>query len=208
MSSQIVRGPGYSVSPVSNSTGAKGLPLAKIARPSLHRYACSGVHSARDEGQQLLGMLDEGSVEQPLIPSLQRKQRDVPLDVVLLASQVFEHPRKLHVLPADRRRQKAAQSMTLTLFLCESGRLVVPGIIEQGLTEWFGNLSHGLRCPMVLEVIADTHGQMFALDARPNGHRAILAKVKLVITRALTSFELLVESVPAHVHACLHQMAI
>jgi hypothetical protein len=31
-------------------TGANGLPLAKIAVPPLHAYACSGVHSAFDVG--------------------------------------------------------------------------------------------------------------------------------------------------------------
>ena len=41
--------PGVNVFPL-KVTGAKGLPLAKIAFPLLDVYACSAVHSERDVG--------------------------------------------------------------------------------------------------------------------------------------------------------------
>jgi hypothetical protein len=34
----------------SSTTGSHGLPLEKTARPPVHRYACSAVHSAREVG--------------------------------------------------------------------------------------------------------------------------------------------------------------
>mmetsp|Transcript_19486 Transcript_19486/g.54194 ORF Transcript_19486/g.54194 Transcript_19486/m.54194 type:complete len:258 (+) Transcript_19486:247-1020(+) len=47
---------GITVRPSSSFTGAKGLPEATTARPSVHLYACSAVHSDLDVGL-LMGMM-------------------------------------------------------------------------------------------------------------------------------------------------------
>lgn len=60
---------------------------------------------------------------------------------------------------------------------------------------------------MVTEAIVETCGQVLALDSGPNGHSAVLTKVKLVVARALGALQRLVEDAGAHAHACFHRIA-
>ena len=77
-----------------------------------------------DDRHELVDVVDHRSVEQPLVSILERAQRDISLNVDVLASKTLEDPVLLAVHDADPRGQEPAQPESFALLDRERRRLV------------------------------------------------------------------------------------
>ena len=90
-------------------------------------------HGGRvDDREQLLEVVPEHAVEQGLVAVLERRQADVPLEVVGLVADVLQLEADLLVDVHDARRQEAAQAERVALLVGERGVLVEHRVGEQG----------------------------------------------------------------------------
>ena len=74
-----------------------------------------------DDRQQLLEVVAEDAVEQCLVAVLERREADVPLEVVALAPDVLELEADLLVDVDDARRQEPTEAERVALLLGEGG---------------------------------------------------------------------------------------
>ena len=84
-----------------------------------------------DDGEELLDVVDEELVEEPLVPLLEVHHGDVALQGHGVLAQVVHDLLLLVLLRDDRRREQAPQVVRVALRLREGQPLVVPGITKK-----------------------------------------------------------------------------
>jgi hypothetical protein len=91
-----------------------------------------------DDGEQLLDVVDEELVEEPLVALLQVHHGDVAVQRPLVLPQVVHELLLLQLLRRQRGRQQAPQVVRVALRLREGQALVVAGVAQQGVAAGTG----------------------------------------------------------------------